>query len=257
MQSGFIRDHAEMARNMKADLHSFISELKEFVTELAQNANAMRAGFRNDHAEMAENLKDNLGTFVSGLKNGVYDMMSGFRRNRAEMAAMTSTERKLFLSELRQSVSDLRHEIAFLRNKFSGDISGARQAWSGLLQTEPKVIIKDQAETQPEEEFRIAEEPQPEETGSEVGKAETFVEEMETVEPEEAEIGEELIPDDFTVIRGIGVVRQNLLNEAGIFTYAQLAESNPEKLLQVLGPIAKTAMVEKWISQAGELKIDD
>jgi len=243
-----------MARNMKAGLQSFISDLKEFVTELAQNANATRAGFRNDHAEMAEKLKDNLGAFVSGLKSGVYNMMAGFRRNRAEMAAMTSTERKMFLSELRQSVSDLRHEIAFLRNKFAADISGARQVWFEDLPARTGIAVEKKVEEKhlfeaPEHRIDDVEEPH---------TVEDLLPEAAGIESEEKEkIAETVFPDDFTVIKGIGVGRQNLLNEAGIFTYAHLSESNPEKLLQVLGPMAKTAMVEKWIKKAGELKIDD
>jgi len=43
------------------------------------------------------------------------------------------------------------------------------------------------------------------------------------------------------------------LNEAGIFTYAQLAESTPEELRRILGEGVQAAGAEEWIEQAREL----
>jgi len=87
--------------------------------------------------------------------------------------------------------------------------------------------------------------------------AEEPLHEAAGIEAEEKDDAGTILSDDFTVISGIGMGRQNLLNEAGISTYAQLAENSPEKLLQIIGPNIKTEMVEKWIRQAGELKMDD
>ena len=59
--------------------------------------------------------------------------------------------------------------------------------------------------------------------------------------------------DNLTAIRGIGPTMQYRLNEAGIRTYAQLAQSTPEELRKVLGARAQLANVEDWIAQAQEL----
>ena len=60
-------------------------------------------------------------------------------------------------------------------------------------------------------------------------------------------------PDDLTAIRGVGSNMQQRLNEAGIYTYAQLTASTPEELRQVLGTAARLANVEEWTEQAREL----
>jgi small subunit ribosomal protein S2 len=60
-------------------------------------------------------------------------------------------------------------------------------------------------------------------------------------------------PDDLTTIRGIGSNMQQRLNEAGIYTYAQLAASTPDEVRQGLGTVGQLAKVEEWIEQAREL----
>ena len=59
--------------------------------------------------------------------------------------------------------------------------------------------------------------------------------------------------DDLTVIQGIGITIQNRLNQAGITTYAQLAEAKPEQVRGVLAKSSRGAKVEAWISEAREL----
>ena len=48
---------------------------------------------------------------------------------------------------------------------------------------------------------------------------------------------------------------QTRLNEAGIYTYSQIAESTPESLIKVLGKKFSqlAADAEKWIEQAKNL----
>jgi large subunit ribosomal protein L21 len=59
--------------------------------------------------------------------------------------------------------------------------------------------------------------------------------------------------DDLTVIRGIGDPTQDQLYKAGIKTYAALAGARPEELREVLGDVARSAKIERWIAQAREL----
>ena len=59
--------------------------------------------------------------------------------------------------------------------------------------------------------------------------------------------------DDLTAIRGIGIVTQNRLNQAGIKSYAQLAHTEPEELRKILSDPRRGAGVEKWIERAREL----
>jgi large subunit ribosomal protein L21 len=56
--------------------------------------------------------------------------------------------------------------------------------------------------------------------------------------------------DDLTQVPGIGARRQQLLNRAGIHTFAQLAQSTPEHLTKILGKQGGPAKVEAWIAHA-------
>jgi predicted flap endonuclease-1-like 5' DNA nuclease len=58
--------------------------------------------------------------------------------------------------------------------------------------------------------------------------------------------------DDLMELRGIGPSMQRRLHNAHIFTFAKLAESNPEELRQAMGEGASLANVEEWIEQARE-----
>jgi|GEM_PF-3479437 len=81
----------------------------------------------------------------------------------------------------------------------------------------------------------------------------TEVAEVEVVEVAEAAeaVAAPPRPDDLKVIEGIGPKVARLLNEAGIFTFAQLAEADPVHLKQIL-EAAKLQMMDpaSWPDQA-------
>ena len=220
MQSGFRSEHEEMSRNMKDNLGTFVSDLKGKVSD-------MQSGFRNHRFEMSRNMKadflafiSELKEFVSELAEDVSDMQSGFRKAHAKMAAKTKGERERFLSELGQSLNVLRQEIAGFRREFAVDIAGARRTWFGHFPA---------------------------------GTVAAETEKTETPHAAEAATEDEVIPDDLTEIAGIGQARQGQLNEAGYYTFAQLAKSTPEKLRKILGGSARSANVENWIEDARDL----
>lgn len=67
----------------------------------------------------------------------------------------------------------------------------------------------------------------------------------------EAAITAQVQPDDLTVIEGIGPKVNQLLNNAGIQTYAQLADANPESLKAILEPAGLHFInPESWVEQA-------
>ncbi len=67
----------------------------------------------------------------------------------------------------------------------------------------------------------------------------------------------EAAEDDLTAIRGIGAATQKCLNAAGIKSYAQLAEADPEGVRKALNEQQQNTKVERWISQARELAHND
>jgi predicted flap endonuclease-1-like 5' DNA nuclease len=58
--------------------------------------------------------------------------------------------------------------------------------------------------------------------------------------------------DDLTIIRGIGPVFQKRLNELGIMTFRQLADTKPD-MLDAEGINGVGVDLESWIEQAREL----
>ena len=80
----------------------------------------------------------------------------------------------------------------------------------------------------------------------------------EEAPPEPAEdAASEAAEDDLTAIRGIGAATQMRLNAAGINSYAQLAEADPEDVRRALNEQRQDAKVERWISRARVLAPND
>ena len=153
----------------------------------------------------------------------VADMQGGFREEHAEMSGNTKAERELFFTGVKNSVAVLKQEIADLLEGIADDLGGARRAWSGSslaarMSKMPKTKAAVQDNLRKEPEKQVA----------------------------------KLFPDDLTEIKGIGPGRSKLLNEAGIFTFAQLAGRTPGKLEQIVGISAKRADLEEWIKRAKE-----
>jgi predicted flap endonuclease-1-like 5' DNA nuclease len=65
---------------------------------------------------------------------------------------------------------------------------------------------------------------------------------------------EVVVPDDLEVIRGIGPAIDRKLNQAGVYTFEQLAELTPLSLRSILGDmIERLANEESLITQARQL----
>ena len=79
----------------------------------------------------------------------------------------------------------------------------------------------------------------------------------EPAEDAASEAPEDSPLDDLTAIRGIGTATQKRLNAAGIKSYAQLADADPEDVRGALNEPQQNAKVERWISHARELAPDD
>lgn len=74
--------------------------------------------------------------------------------------------------------------------------------------------------------------------------------EPKTTQPEKAVTAP--VPDDLTVIKGIGPALQNRLRALGITTFADLAAANPDKLMAQLkgGQPLSRARVQHWTEAA-------
>ena len=76
----------------------------------------------------------------------------------------------------------------------------------------------------------------------------------EEVVEQQVPTAEEVVPDDLTVIKGIGPAVQGKLRSLGITTFRSLATANPDDLAEQLKgsqPVSK-ARVDSWIEAARE-----
>jgi predicted flap endonuclease-1-like 5' DNA nuclease len=223
----FQGDRIHMAKETKTRLTQFVSGLNSDVEE-------MLGGFQSDRADMTKETSaalldclSNTKRFVADLKDDVFAMQAGFSRTRMERARDDKKERERFAVDLLHEVSRLREGIQALRRSFAEDFRGAGHVWRGDVPAGPSVT-----ETP---EPRPMKAPKP------------------PIEKKEKKAAKEIVPDDLTQIHGIGPGREARLKEAGIYTFADLAESPPETLRETLGGMGRLVDVENWIVAARKL----
>jgi predicted flap endonuclease-1-like 5' DNA nuclease len=155
-------------------------------------------------------------------------------------------------STLAENVAAMRGQLQAERDALRADLDQARSVWASFTSVM---------------QHRRRKKPAPPAARKVVERAAAALEEaVEAPEPEEEvaaseaekavaapEAKEEGVEDNLTVIRGIGPAMQRHLNEAGIFTFAQLAKSTAEKVEQSLGDVARLVSPEEWIEEAKEL----
>jgi predicted flap endonuclease-1-like 5' DNA nuclease len=216
-----------------------VGDIAAYVSELAESVAQMQAGFRTAHAEMARGSKTERRQFVEGivakvsaLAEDVAAMQTGIRDTLAQMAEAGQSERADFLAGLTRTVDELKRMVAEMRRDFIDDLEGARHAWSGQGQRsgrKNREPVRRQAAS-----------------AAENAAAATVRAAVEKGAGAETE-------DDLTVIPGIGPGRMERMREAGIITFARLAQMQPDELRAVLGPPGKMVEVESWIERARDL----
>jgi predicted flap endonuclease-1-like 5' DNA nuclease len=286
MLKDFREERTESASETRGALEACVSEVSRFVSDLKKDVQNTMAALHEDRVEMSRDTKENLEGFVSGLKADVENLLAEFKDDRASLSAETSAvlldcvsstrrfvselkkdaqntmaaliasrrqkteadrrERESFIADLTQRVSALREHIQKVSKGFADDVSGARQAWTGVHRTQapaeqnPATYTEETVQPGAGLEFEEAGlqpafEDTEEESGSEERPAESFV------------------PDELTLIPGVGPGRERMLKEAGIYTFAQIAGSTPEGLRKALGEMGRLAPVEDWIEAAKRL----
>jgi predicted flap endonuclease-1-like 5' DNA nuclease len=259
MTTGFYNDRKEMAKETKAVREQFVADIRTAVTDLRNEAGALIADFRNNHDQMGVNLHADLDEFSSNLQTAVDDMIAGFCSKRVEMAGEAKTTRQEFVTDIIRAVDDLKQKNATLRAEFAADISGARQAWSGDFTNTCKAEMKVGGEEKkifepPAKEESVSKEAATSQAEQEPGPEQTEGSAAAASKDEILKTKVEIVRDDLTQIKGIGVGRETQLNIGGIYTFAQLANCTIDTLNDILGAEgARLAPVEKWIEKAKNL----
>jgi predicted flap endonuclease-1-like 5' DNA nuclease len=195
----------------------------------------------SDHAAFLNDLK---GT-VAGIKSEVSQMKKGFRQSREEMAGKTRHDLTAFTADMRSFVSDLKSVASRMQEGFRNslnDMARTGRSERGKFVAELRKSVG-----------RLREE-----LVSDLTAIRRMWSGLTTIQPAAKEKSSEkqsqqISPEDLTKISGIGPGIQMRLNQAGIYTYAQLARTTHEQLRKALGKFAQLVDTYDWIGEARNL----
>jgi hypothetical protein len=199
---------------------------------------------RDLHSEHATFLNELKGTFA-GIKSEVSQMKKGFRQSRKEMAQKTKHDLTAFTADVRSFVSDLKSDASRMQEGF-------RSSFNDMARTGRSERGKFVADLR-KSVGRLREGLLSELTAIRRMWSSPTPIQPAAKEKSSEEQSQEISPDDLTKISGIGPGIQIRLNQAGIYTYAQLARSTYEELRRALGKFAQLADTYDWIGQARNL----
>lgn len=186
-----------------------------FTGNLAHLAEDIAAG-RAFRKEMRCALKRN----IAALRTDVEAMLTEFGKKRVDARQRMQSEMAEFTSRLRRFTQDLSEQVVEMRKGFQRS----------------RTVMHDRMDN---------------ELGRVISGLKSEAMEMPSdFEPCAIHESNGNDPDDLTKIPGIGPRRQTLLNQAGIHTFAQLAQSTTDHIWQILGKQTGKANVDEWISRA-------
>jgi len=289
---GFENDRAGMAQETKAAVLECVLDVKEFVSGLKADVDDMLEAFKEDRIEKGRESRTKLSLLLSGLRSDVDEMMDRFKSERADVARETNAALLESLSKTTQFVSDIKEYVFVLQKGFSkirikkakenkkervrfiADLEGEVSRLRGAVQT-LRMVFKEDCRVAGDVWRGVVSSPSQDVPGtpsiplkrSPMAHVEIKGSEVEgfqddrLINTEKQPVRqskkplkeEELFPDDFTQIQGIGPGRQKRLNEAGIYTFAHLAESTTDIIQEALGGVGQAAGVDKWIAAAKKL----
>jgi predicted flap endonuclease-1-like 5' DNA nuclease/uncharacterized protein YicC (UPF0701 family) len=290
MLDSFREERSEIASETRAALDACISQISKFVSDLKNDVQDMTETLHKERIAKSREMGENLESFASGLKADVEKLLNEFERDRAALSAETKSmllgcvsntrtfvsdlkkninaaqkalvelrkhkteadrrARDEFVADLAHRVSALRQDIHKVRTTLAEDLSGARDVWCGVHTGQNAA---EQAEMPVEENFSAYE-------AADELQASTphaLVEEMDGEGGAEEKPEGNAVADSLTSIPGVGAGRERMLNESGIYTFAQVAESTPEDLRRALGEMGRLASVESWIEAAKRLSLGE
>ena len=289
---GFENDRAGMIQETRAGLLACVSDVKDYVSGLKADVDDMLEAFEDDRIDKGMETRIKLSQLLSGLRSDVDEMLGRFRSERTNVTRETNAalleslsntkrftadikdyvfalqtgffktrfkkakenkkERERFIADLVREVSHLREGVQALRMGLVEDCHLAGHIWRGLVYS-PSPVIRESPAIRPQKAAMPHMEIKGREAAGSQKKPLINIEKQPARRTHKALKEEALSPDDLTEIQGIGSNREMRLNEAGIYTFAQLAGSAPETLRKALGGMGGLVGVDKWIATAKKL----
>jgi hypothetical protein len=213
----------------------------ETMSSLPDDMSRLYGEIRDLHTDHAVFLNDLKGT-VAGIQSEVSQMKKGFRQERDEVAEKTRHDLTACTADVRSFVSDLRSDASRMQEGFRSsfnDMARTGRSERGKFVDELRKSVG-----------RLRGE-----LLSDLTAIRRMWSGLTPIQPSakersSEEQSQEIAPEDLTKIPGIGPGIQTRLNQAGIYTYAQLARSTHEQLRKALGKFAQLVDTYDWIGEA-------
>jgi len=236
----FVKDIHAAHQAMAAEQREWLAEDRD---RLASDTASLLQEFDAAHQAMTADQQQQLSQYMSDLHGNVggllLDAQTFVKDIHAAHQAMAAEQRERLAEDrdrLASNVVTMRERLDAERSELQAQLNEARRVWGSLTELMQQRRGRKPAAPPPPPPVEKVVAPPP----------------VEEAPPPPAE---EVTPDDLTTIRGIGASMQQRLNEAGVYTYAQLATSTPEELRRGLGTAGRLARAEEWIEQARELAL--
>jgi predicted flap endonuclease-1-like 5' DNA nuclease len=267
MLQGFRQALETMAEDGKSRRQESIQEIVNSVSGIRRDSVARIAAFREQLQQMSQAsaqerrlFVEAAGDYFARLKNDVAVMQEAFHAERMTNAANDRAQRQADMQRIGGAVDELLQHTHDMRMQFRNELDAARAAWQDLHNFDLDAYVAERASQQ-------AQQPKPTTTttAQPTTSASTPAPASQASQPAAApapkpeptpaprRVATPSEPDDLTQIVGIGPSTSQVLANAGIVSFAQLATSTPEDLNGVLGELARFANVKHWIKQANEL----
>jgi len=226
--------HHHMATEQRQRLADYIHT---FHHDMATRTKELRAALRMrfneldaNRGEMAAKHRRQMDDYLHQLRGGVSNVVNDLNAARHNMAAEQRERLSAGRQQLASEARGMRQRLSNGRQQLASEVRGMRDALHADFSEAHNVWINLSAEM---EKHKAKKHPAPQKARN-MGAA---------VSPKRSH-------DDLTNIPGIGEGRMESLHKIGIHTFAQLAESTPERLRKALSGPAHLVDVESWIEEA-------
>ena len=246
----------ELAENGKLILElqqTRLLELGHRVQTLRKESRELVSGFRKelvargkeDAIQRQEEMKKH-GEAILELKREVSVLRSGFQEELREESIQAGARRQEAMQEVSADVERLRGEVGELLQGYREEFAEMRSSWAGEEGYAYAPASEPRAEVPKERVPPVTKAAEAPRKPVEAPEARRVVVKREPG----ARRGD---PDDLERIVGVGPSTKQVLYEAGLFYFQDLARMSPEAVTNMLGSLARFANVEHWIEQAQQL----
>ncbi|ETR68733.1 MAG: hypothetical protein OMM_04387 [Candidatus Magnetoglobus multicellularis str. Araruama] len=232
----------DSGRNQRIDL---LNNLKQGRRELSHSVEKMLSD--NTHQRMFEynkvmggiqNIIEDVKDEIQKRSQAISDLRKDYHHQRDQMRQELLKDSKDDLADRKQFLSNLRHDVTKIRAE-------ARECQKEI-QDDLEIIRKTKALKQNLNDS----------ADKKAGTKSRMQPSNDTMKVDIKPIIEppnKIQKDDFTQIRGIGLERQRLLNNSGIYTFKQFCEKDADFLSDIFGKQTGLNEINKWIEKAKEL----